>query len=105
MAEINQDAEKSGSALKVLAMRLRGSKAELESMGEETDGVVESSSKLREQIKGLTGGFDIMKSDGKTFKSTYEQMQGIANAWKNIPLLYGARVVLASRKEALCRYA
>lgn len=83
MAEINQDAEKSGAALKILSLRLRGAKTDLESMGEETDGMVESTSKLRDEIKALTGGFDIMKDDN-TFKSTYEQMQGIANAWQTM---------------------
>ena len=39
-------------------------------MGEETDGVVESTSKLQKQLKALTG-VDIL-SDSGGYKSTYE---------------------------------
>jgi len=87
MAEVNRDAEKSGAALKVLALRLRGSKTELEEMGESTETMATSTSKLREQILALTnvdgtGGFDIMDADG--FKSTYEMIDGIANAFNKM---------------------
>ena len=44
------------------------SKTELEEMGEETDGLASSSSKLREEIKALTG-VDLML-DENTYKST-----------------------------------
>ena len=80
MTEVTQNAEKSGSALNILALRIRGAKAELEDMGEDTDGMAESSSKLRKQIKALTGGFDIM-ADSKNFKSTYDIIKGIAEVW------------------------
>lgn len=83
MAEVTQNAEKSGSALQVLSLRIRGAKTELEDMGEETDGMATSTSKLRDKIKGLTKGFDIMKDD-KTFKSTYEIMKGISKVWKDL---------------------
>ena len=88
MTEITQDATESGNALKVLAMRLRGAKTEIESTGESTDGMAESTSKLREQILALTnvdgkGGFDIML-DADNFKSTYDIMQGIASVWGKI---------------------
>jgi len=53
-------------------------------MGEETDNLVESTPKLRAQIKALTKGFDILSSDGKTIKSTYEIMKGIAAVWKDM---------------------
>lgn len=67
MAEVTQNAEKSGSALQVLSLRIRGAKTELQEMGEDTDDMASSTSKLRAQVKGLTKGFDIMKDD-KTFK-------------------------------------
>lgn len=69
-------------------MRLRGAKTELEDVGESTEGMAVSTSKLREDIKALTnvngtGGFDIMK-DSQNFKSTYEIMKGIANVWNDL---------------------
>lgn len=49
------------TTLKTLSMYLRSSKSELEEAGESTEGLVESSSKLRDELKGLTGGkVDIM---------------------------------------------
>ncbi|MEG2188159.1 MAG: hypothetical protein RR085_12620, partial [Clostridia bacterium] len=88
MTEINQDDSETGNAAKVLAMRLRGAKVEVEAMGESTDGMAVSTSKLREKVLALTnvtgkGGFDLMKDDG-SFKSTYEQMDGIAKVWKDM---------------------
>lgn len=88
MTEINQDATRTGSALKTLSARLRGAKAELVAAGEDTDGMAESTSKLREQIMALTningtGGFDIMDEKGG-FKSTYEMMKGIAEAYNQM---------------------
>ena len=59
--EIMQNPELMGNTLKVVSMRIRGAKTELEDMGEETDGVVESTAKLRDEIKALSG-VDIMKT-------------------------------------------
>ena len=54
-------------------------------MGESTDDVATSTAKLREEIKGLTKGFDIMKEGSDTeFKSTYEIMAGLSEAIKNM---------------------
>lgn len=88
MNEVLQDSSIAGSTLKVLSMRLRGAKVELEEAGESTEGMASSTSKLRDQIKALTnvdgtGGFDIM-SDDNTFKDIYEQMDGIAEKWKQM---------------------
>lgn len=86
--DVAQDPESVGNALKVLSLRIRGAKTDLEQMGESTDDVAVSTSKLREQIKALTnvdgkGGFDILTKSGD-FKSTYEIMEGIANVWKKM---------------------
>lgn len=86
--DVAQDPESVGNALKVLSLRIRGAKTDLEQMGESTDDVAVSTSKLRDQIKALTnvdgkGGFDILTKSGD-FKSTYEIMEGIANVWKKM---------------------
>ena len=52
-------------------------------MGEDTDGMVTSSSKLQALIKGMTG-FDIMEEDGKTFKDIYEIVIGIGKKWQSL---------------------
>lgn len=79
---IQQDASTTASALKILSLRIRGSKAELEEMGEETDGLASSTSKLRDEIKGLTG-VDIML-DENTYKSTAQIIQEIGAVWENL---------------------
>ena len=76
---IQQDASTTSSAMKILSLRIRGAKADLESMGELTDDLAASTSKLREEIKGLTG-VDIM-ADEDTFKSTAEIIKEIGAVW------------------------
>jgi TP901 family phage tail tape measure protein len=88
MNEITQDASESGNALKVLSMRLRGAATDIVEAGESTDGMAESTARLREVILALTnvtgkGGFDMML-DEDTFKSTYEIMLGISKVWKDM---------------------
>ena len=86
---IIQDADSVGNALKVVSMRIRGtSTKELESVGEETDGLVENTSKLASKIKALTAvngknGISILADDGR-YKSTYEILVSIAERWDEI---------------------
>lgn len=82
MNEIVQNSENTGNSLKVLSLRLRGAKAELEDMQEDTDGLCDSTSKLREQIKSLTG-VDIMLDDN-TFKSTTDIIKELGAVWDKL---------------------
>lgn len=82
MNEIVQNSENTGNTLKVLSLRLRGAKAELESMSEDTDGLCDSSSKLREQLQALTG-VDIMIDDS-TFKSTADIIKELGATWDKL---------------------
>ena len=59
MNEIVQNSEQTGMALKTLSLRIRSAKADLENAGEDTEGMATSVSKLREQVKALSG-VDIM---------------------------------------------
>ena len=61
----------------------RMAKTELKDMGEDTDGMVESTSKLQALVKGMTG-VDILESDGKTFKDIYTIVSGIADKWSSL---------------------
>lgn len=80
--EILQDPETMGTALKVISLRIRGAKADLEDMGESTDDVCESTSKLRAEILALSG-VDIMLDDN-TFKSTYQILKEISEVYGNL---------------------
>ena len=78
ITEVIQNAEKAGSTLNVVSLRLRGMKGQLEELGEEVDENVESLSKMQTHILNLTNGkVNIFKDDG-SFKSTYEIMKEIA---------------------------
>lgn len=73
-----------GNTAKIGSLRMRASKgdkdavSQLKDMGEEVDNLSGATSKLRDQLLSLTG-VDIMKDDGKTFKSYYEQLKEIAD--------------------------
>lgn len=51
-------------------------------MGEETDGVVESVSKMQEKIKALTG-VDILTDSG-AYKETYQILYEIGQVWNDL---------------------
>ena len=72
---VQQDADTTANALKVMSLRIRGSKTELEEMGESTDDLASSTSKLRDEILALSG-VDIM-ADENTYKSTAQIIQEI----------------------------
>lgn len=78
-----QDPSKVGNMWKTVSARLRGANTELEDMGEDTDGLVKSTSKLRDMVKGMTGGFDIMKNDNE-FKDVYDIVVGIGERWDKL---------------------
>lgn len=77
-----QDEERTGNMWKTVSARIRGADTELKEMGEDTDGLAESTSKLRDLIKGMTG-FDIMK-DEDTFKDIYDIVVGIGEKWNDL---------------------
>ena len=84
IAEVTQDAEKAGNALKVVSLRIRGMKGELEELGEDVDENVESFSKMQTHILNLThGAVNIFNDDG-SFKNIYEIMQGIAKIYYDL---------------------
>lgn len=57
-------------------------KTELEDANLETDGMAESTAKLREEIMALSG-VDIMLNDD-TFKSTYQIMDELSEKWSSL---------------------
>ena len=80
---VAQDPSAVGTAWRTVAARIRGAKTELEEAGDDTDGMVESTAKLQESIKAITG-IDILEADGQTFKSTYQIIKEIAEVWGDL---------------------
>ena len=91
--QVVQDISKAGNGLRTISLRLTGTKSakeELEELGEDTDSLITTQSKLRDTIKQATAvasngfkGFDILDDNGN-YKSTYEIMLGIAQIYQEI---------------------
>lgn len=78
-----QDPNSVGAALRTISLRLRGTSVkELEESGEDTTGVVESTSKLRSKVKSLSG-VDILTDTG-AYKDTYTILLEISKVWEDI---------------------
>jgi hypothetical protein len=97
--KVVQDPNSVGSALRTISLRLRGTSVEiLEEMGEETDGVAESASKLQEKLKALTG-VDIVDMNG-AYKDTYTILKEIGSVWKELdPMDQAAALELMAGKN------
>lgn len=72
-------------------MRIRAAKSELEEMGEDTTGMVESTATLRKEIKALSG-VDIMAS-ATEFKSTYDILDELSKKWKDLSDIQQATII------------
>ena len=94
-----QDPDIVGTAFKTISMRIRGAKTELEEAGLETDGMVESTAKLRAEIEALSG-VDIMLND-TTFKSTYDIMDELAEKWQDLTDIQQASIteLIAGKRQ------
>ena len=81
--KVVQDPNSVGSALRTISLRLRGTSVEaLEEMGEETEGVIASTSKLQEKIKALSG-VNILTDSGD-YKDTYTILKEIGQVCKDM---------------------
>ena len=74
-------------------------KTELEEAGLETEGMVESTAKLREEILALSG-VDIMLNENE-FKSTYQIMDELAERWQDLSDIQQATVteLIAGKRQ------
>lgn len=79
-----QNPEQVGTALKTLALRLRGAKTELEEAGLETDNMAESTSTLQAKLNALTHGKVDIMLDADTFKSTTQILREMSEAWEDM---------------------
>ena len=95
-----QDPDVVGTALKTMSMFLRAAKTEAEEAGIETEGMANSVSELREEMKQLTG-IDIMIDD-TTFKSTYQILQDISGVWDKLTDVDQANIaeMLVGKRQA-----
>ena len=92
-----QDPSGVGTGFKTLAARIRGAKNELEEAGEDTEGMYETTSKLRKEVLGIAG-VDLMK-DADTFKSTFQILDELSDRWQSL-----SDIQKASLTEILAEY-
>lgn len=84
-----QDPNQVGRGIRTIALRLRGTSAEtLEAEGEDTIGLIETTSKLEKQIKSLTAvngkmGVSILDANGN-YRDTYDILRDISKVWNDI---------------------
>lgn len=84
MNAVVQDPEKVGTVLKTTSMFLRAAKTEAEEAGEETEGMANSVSELRQELLTLTKSKVDIMIDDKTFKSTYAIMKDLSEVWGDL---------------------
>jgi TP901 family phage tail tape measure protein len=79
-----QAPESVGTTMKTVSMYLRSAKTELEAAGESTEGMAESTSKLRSELLALTGGAVDIQFDDENFKSTYQILKELSDVWSQL---------------------
>jgi len=89
-----QDPKKVGNGLKTIAMRLRGVSEEGENLAKLVPQLQSLFERLNEEY-ALTGEnrLELMKEDGKTFKSTYEIFENISKIWDKLSDIEQANLV------------
>lgn len=80
------------TAIKTISARIRGSKTDLDSLGEEIGDLADGFSKYAEELKAITG-FDI-RVEGTTdqYKDLYDIFDGISKVWDKLSDAQQARV-------------
>ena len=82
--EVVNDPSSVGTALKTLTLRLRGSKTELEEMGEDVSDMATTTSQLQAKLLALTGGKVDIMLDANTFKSSTQILREMSEAWESM---------------------
>ena len=72
------------TALKTISARIRGSKSDLEELGEDTEELANGFSKYADELKALTGVNIMVEGTTDQFKDLYEIMDAIAGVWGNL---------------------
>ena len=91
---------------KGLALRLRGTKTELEEAGLETDNMAESTSQLQAKLKALTHGKVDIMIDANNFKNTTQVLREMAGAWEEMTdVERSSALELMGGKRQACKIA
>lgn len=86
-----------------MALRLRGTKTELQEAGEDVDGMAESTSQLQAKLKALTHGKVNIMVDATTFKNTTQILREMAGAWQDMNDVEKASALELMGGSVICR--
>ena len=100
-----QDSSVVGTALKTVSARIRGSKTDLEELGESTDDLADGFSKYAKEIQALTGVDIMVEGTTDTFKNMYDIMNDIAGVWDKLTDTQKARTSEILGGKHMCRAA
>lgn len=78
-----QDISKASTAVRTISARIQNSSTTLEELGETMEAEYDTVAKYRAKLKALTG-VDILQSDQKSFRATYDILKDIAAIWKEL---------------------
>lgn len=87
-----QNASTVGTALKTVSARIRGSKTDLEELGEGIEDLADGFSKYAKELNALTGFSIIKEGTTNEFKDLYEIFDGLAAKWDELSDTQQARV-------------
>lgn len=91
-----------GTTMKTMSMYLRAAKSDLESAGEDTEGMAESVSELRKEILALTGKKVDIQRDDDSFKNTYQILKELSRVWDDLTDVSKANILetIAGKRNA-----
>lgn len=79
-----QNSSTVGTALKTISARIRGSKSDLEELGEDTAELADGFSKYAKELKAITGVDIMVEGTTDQFKDLYDIMNDIAGVWDTL---------------------
>lgn len=80
------------TALKTVSARIRGSKTDLESLGESVDGLADGFSKYAKELKAISGVDIMLPGTTDQYKDIYDIFDGISKVWDKLSDTQQARV-------------
>lgn len=82
MNEILQNGDIAATSIRFISQRMRNTSGQLEEMGLDADGAVESITKLQQEVYKLSG-VNIMK-DSNTFRGNFEVLEELSEKWDTL---------------------
>lgn len=93
------------TALKTVSARIRGSKTDLEELGEDADDLADGFSKYAEEVKSISGVDIMLDAEKGTFKDIYDIFNELSGVWDKLSDTQQARLAEILGGKHMCRAA